>query len=83
MATPPHILAAGPQKQACNRKIELIRLSDGSRLQPSRGAPLGTLRMVSYQSEGTFERLRYPFGGDRPSQTPRLTLSPDRLTAAG
>ena len=29
MATPPHILAAGPQKQACNRKIELIRLSDG------------------------------------------------------
>ncbi len=23
-----------------------------------------------------FERLRYPFGGDRPSQTPHLTLSP-------
>ena len=32
--------------------------------------------MVSNHSEGTFERLRYPFGGDRPSQTPRLTLSP-------
>ena len=36
---------------------------------------LYTLRMVSNHSEGTFERLRYPFGGDRPSQTPRLTLS--------
>ena len=32
--------------------------------------------MVSNHSEGTFERLRYPFGGDRPSQTPHLTLSP-------
>ncbi len=29
---------------------------------------LCTLRMVSVYSEGTFERLRYPFGGDRPSQ---------------
>ena len=32
-------------------------------------------------SEGTFERLRYPFGGDRPSQTPRQTLSHCRVTA--
>ena len=37
---------------------------------------LCALRMVSNHSEGTFERLRYPFGGDRPSQTPRQTLSP-------
>ena len=36
---------------------------------------LCTLRMVSNHPEGTFGRLRYPFGGDRPSQTPRLTLS--------
>ena len=35
--------------------------------------------MVSVHPEGTFERLRYPFGGDRPSQTPRLTLSPGRI----
>ena len=40
---------------------------------------LCTLRMVSVHSEGTFERLRYPFGGDRPSQTPRLTLSHRRF----
>lgn len=44
---------------------------------------LCTLRMVSNHSEKTFERLRYPFGGDRPSQTPHLTLSPSRITADG
>ena len=40
---------------------------------------LCALRMVSNHSEGTFERLRYPFGGDRPSQTPRLALSHRRI----
>ena len=35
-----------------------------------------TLRMVSIHSEGTFGRLRYSLGGDRPSQTAHLTLSP-------
>ena len=29
--------------------------------------------MVSIHAERTFERLRYSFGGDRPSQTARLT----------
>ena len=40
---------------------------------------LCTLRMVSDHPEGTFERLRYPFGGDRPSQTPRQTVSRYRI----
>ena len=31
--------------------------------------------MVSIHYEGTFGRLRYSFGGDRPSQTAQLTLS--------
>lgn len=44
---------------------------------------LCTLWMVSNHPEGTFERLRYPFGGDRPSQTPHLTLSHHRITVAG
>ena len=35
--------------------------------------------MVSVHAELTFERLRYSFGGDRPSQTAHLTLSPDRI----
>ena len=30
---------------------------------------------ISIRSEGTFGRLRYSFGGDRPSQTARLRLS--------
>ena len=36
---------------------------------------LCTLRLVSIQAEGIFGRLRYSLGGDRPSQTARLTLS--------
>ena len=32
-------------------------------------------RLISNQSEGTFGRLRYSFGGDRPSQTAHLALS--------
>ena len=43
---------------------------------------LCALRMVSIHSEGTFGRLRYSFGGDRPSQTAHLTLSETRLTAS-
>ena len=38
-----------------------------------------TLCTISVRAEPTFERLRYSFGGDRPSQTARLTLSPDRI----
>jgi hypothetical protein len=37
---------------------------------------LCTLRMISNHSEGTLGRLRYLLGGDRPSQTAHLTLSP-------
>ena len=32
--------------------------------------------LVSVQAEPTFERLRYFLGGDRPSQTAHLTMSP-------
>ena len=34
---------------------------------------------ISVRAERTFERLRYLLGGDRPSQTARLTVSPDRI----
>ena len=43
---------------------------------------LYTLRTVSNRTEGTFGHLRYSFGGDRPSQTTRLTLSECRITAS-
>ena len=35
--------------------------------------------MISNHSEGTFERLRYILGGDRPSQTAHQTLSLNRI----
>ena len=35
---------------------------------------LYALRTISNRAEGTFARLRYILGGDRPSQTTRLTL---------
>ena len=38
-----------------------------------------TRRLVSIQTERTFGRLRYSLGGDRPSQTARLTVSPDPI----
>ena len=39
--------------------------------------------MISDHAEGTFVRLRYSLGGDRPSQTTHLTLFPTRITGAG
>jgi hypothetical protein len=39
-------------------------------------------RVMSIHPEGTLGRLRYPLGGDRPSQTTRLALSACRLTAS-
>ena len=36
---------------------------------------LCALCTISVRAEGTFERLRYSLGGDRPSQTAQLTVS--------
>ena len=44
---------------------------------------LYALGMISNHSEGTFERLRYVLGGDRPSQTAHQTLSLNRITVRG
>ncbi len=53
---------------------------------PSRSqAPfcLYTLRAITDRTEGTFARLRYSLGGDRPSQTTRLPRSPRRIHSPG
>ena len=49
---------------------------------PCSQAPLClyTLWAISIRPEGTFGRLRYPLGGDHPSQTARLTLSLEGIT---
>ena len=40
---------------------------------------LYTLRTISDHAEGTFGRLRYSLGGDRPSQTAHQTVSQDQI----
>ena len=35
--------------------------------------------MITNHAEGTIESLRYNLGGDRPSQTTRLTLFPRQI----
>src|SRR5438132_13019928 len=40
------------------------------------------LRTISDRAEGTFARLRYILGGDRPSQTTHLSLSSARIHGA-
>jgi hypothetical protein len=49
--------------------------------RPCSQAPLClyTLQVVSIHLEGTFAHLRYSLGGDRPSQTAHLAVSPRRL----
>jgi hypothetical protein len=44
---------------------------------------LYTRQRISIPPEGTLGRLRYVLGGDRPSQTTRLTGSHNRLTDYG
>ena len=39
--------------------------------------------MITNHAEGTFESLRYNLGGDRPSQTTRLTRSPAPIQGSG
>ena len=40
---------------------------------------LYALHAIANRTEGTFALLRYLLGGDRPSQTTHLTLSPCRI----
>ena len=60
-----------------NRRITKTYFRTCSRCLSRSQAPLClyTLRLVSNQPEGTFARLRYSLGGDRPSQTTHQTLS--------
>ena len=39
--------------------------------------------MIADHAEGTFELLRYVLGGNRPSQTDPLPLSPTRIHGPG
>src|SRR5699024_12813056 len=67
-------LSDGPSMR--NHRITKPDFRPCSTCQSRSQAPfcLYTLRMISNHSEGTFGRLRYLLGGDRPSQTAYLTL---------
>ena len=68
-----------------HRRITKACFRTCSTCQSRSQAPLClcTLRTISNRAEGTFARLRYILGGDRPSQTTHLTLFPPRIHGGG
>ena len=68
-----------------NRRITKTYFRTCSKCLSRSQAPLClyTQRLVSNQPEGTFARLRYTLGGDRPSQTTHQTMSQTRITGRG
>ncbi len=76
-------MSDSPSMQNCRITMTCFRTCSTCRSHSQ--APLChyTLRLVSNQPEGTFARLRYFLGGDRPSQTAHQTVSPTRLTRLG
>lgn len=68
-------MSDGPSMQ--NHRITISYFRTCSTCRSRSQAPLCyyTLWLISDQPEGTFERLRYILGGDRPSQTAYQKLS--------
>ena len=56
-----------------------FRTCSTRRSRSQAGLCVCTLCTISVRAEPAFERLRYSFGGDRPSQTAHLTVSPGRI----
>ena len=56
-----------------------FRLCSTRRSRSQAGLYVYTHCAISVRAELTFVRLRYLFGGDRPSQTAHLTVSPDLI----
>src|ERR671917_1614866 len=84
------VLACYPRSTFCplsdgnstlNRRITKACFRTCSTCQSRSQAPLClcALRTISNRAEGTFARLRYSLGGDRPSQTTHLTMFTPRI----
>ncbi len=69
-------MSDGPSMR--NHRITISYFRTCSTCRSYSQAPLCycALRTVTKRAEGTFESLRYSFGGDHPSQTTRHTMSP-------
>ncbi len=76
-------LSDGPSIQNHRITKSCFRTCSTCRSRSQAPLCLCTLRLVSNQPEGTFARLRYSLGGDRPSQTTRLPRSPRRIHSPG
>ena len=72
-------LSDGPSMRNHRITISVFRLCSTCLSRSQAPFCLYALRLISKQPEGTFGRLRYNLGGDRPSQTTRLTVSPGRF----
>jgi hypothetical protein len=72
-------LSDGPSTQ--NHRITLACFRTCSTCRSRSQAPLCqcTPRAITNRTEGTFARLRYSLGGDRPSQTAHLAMSLGRI----
>ena len=68
-----------------HRRITKADFRPCSTCQSRSQAPLClcALRTISNRAEGTFARLRYILGGDRPSQTAHQAVSPAQIMGAG
>ncbi len=68
-------LSDGPPTRYHRITKSYFRTCSTCRCRSQASLCLYALRRISIPSEETFERLRYSFGGDRPSQTAHLTVS--------
>ena len=85
LLSPGYLLAVGLGAPTCRRGIIKPYFRTCSTCRSRSQAPLCpyTQRPIANRTEGTFGRLRYALGGDRPSQTTHQTLSRIRITDRG
>jgi hypothetical protein len=68
-------LSDGPSTQCRRITNPCFRTCSSRRTRSQAPFYVYALHAITIRAEGTFGCLRYAFGGDRPSQTTRLTLS--------
>src|SRR5881227_2471245 len=84
LLSPEYLYPLSDGASTCYRRITKACFRTCSTCQSRSQAPLClyTLRTISNRAEGTFARLRYILGGDRPSQTTHLALFSARIHGA-
>ena len=85
LLSPGYLLAVGLGASTCRRGITRPYFRTCSTRRSRSQAPLCpcTRRLIADQTEGTFGRLRYTFGGHHPSETAHQALFLIRITDRG